>query len=333
MGDLNETIMEAEPLLSLPMGPVRTLGDNRVGWIPNCEDAAPPRCAPVCKATCCAFCAFCAVRYSNSARASGGTCSACYAFCACYLVCTCCTRCARSTRFQNLTCNTVGHKSAPPARNVQIVAKGICRSHFLSRSEQRGALILDTLNRESRPPVELSPHPRIPPPRPLPPPDADQPTLTQIDQHPSDRQHVRSLPLRVEADRTGGHSKYSLLPPVTVPNRGTLPALSHSSVTSSGRRSVSAPLPLSHNALPPRSSLLHPPPHASLLPTAAYADNRHTHRYSLLPHAHVYIGLSPDVAPSAPPQPSTIPVKKDGRYRSQWSLLPDMPPAKYRKTL
>ena len=74
MGGLNETIMEAEPLLSLPMGPVRTLGDNRVGWIPNCEDAAPPRCAPVCKATCCAFCAFCAVRYSNSARASGGTC-------------------------------------------------------------------------------------------------------------------------------------------------------------------------------------------------------------------------------------------------------------------
>ena len=112
MGGLNETIMEAEPLLSLPMGPVRTLGDNRVGWIPNCEDAAPPRCAPVCKATCCAFCAFCALRYSNSARASRGLCSACYAFCACYLVCTCCTRCARSTRFQNLTCNTVGHKSA-----------------------------------------------------------------------------------------------------------------------------------------------------------------------------------------------------------------------------
>ena len=117
--------MEAEPLLSLPMGTVRTLGDNRVGWIPNCEDAAPPRYAPVCKATCCAFCALCAVRYSNSARASGGTCSACYAFCACYLVCTCCTRCARSTRFQNLTLNTVGRKSAPPARNVQRVAKGI----------------------------------------------------------------------------------------------------------------------------------------------------------------------------------------------------------------
>ena len=125
MGGLNETIMEAEPLLSLPMGPVPTLGDNRVGWIPNCEDAAPPRCAPVCKLTCCAFCAFCTFRYFNSARASGGVCSACYAFCACYLVCTCCTRCARSTRFQNLTCNTVGRKSAPPARNVQMVDKGI----------------------------------------------------------------------------------------------------------------------------------------------------------------------------------------------------------------
>ena len=119
MGGLNETVMEAEPLLSLPMGPVRTLGDSHVGWIPSCEDAAPPRCAPVCKATCCAFCAFCAFRYFNSARASGGVCSACYAFCACYLVCVCCARCARSTRFQNLTCNTVGHKSAPPSRNVR----------------------------------------------------------------------------------------------------------------------------------------------------------------------------------------------------------------------
>ena len=35
-------VMEAEPLLSLPMGPVRTLRDNRVGWIPNYEDTAPP---------------------------------------------------------------------------------------------------------------------------------------------------------------------------------------------------------------------------------------------------------------------------------------------------
>ena len=42
MGVWNETAMEAEPLLSLPMGPVRTLGDNRVGWIPSCEYAAPP---------------------------------------------------------------------------------------------------------------------------------------------------------------------------------------------------------------------------------------------------------------------------------------------------
>ena len=63
----------------------------------------------------------------------------------------------------------------------------ICRSHFLSRSEERAALILDTLNPKSRPPVESSPHPRIPPPRPIPPPAAGQPTLTQIDRHNSDR--------------------------------------------------------------------------------------------------------------------------------------------------
>ena len=66
----------------------------------------------------------------------------------------------------------------------------ICRSHFLSRSEERAALILDTLNSESRPRVESSSHPRIAPSRPLPPPDADQPTLTQIDRHNSDRRHV-----------------------------------------------------------------------------------------------------------------------------------------------
>ena len=83
------------------------------------------RIGPPKKATCCAFCAFCAFRYFNSARASGGVCSACYAFCACYLVCACCACCARSTRFQNLTCNTLGHKSAPPARNVQMVDKGV----------------------------------------------------------------------------------------------------------------------------------------------------------------------------------------------------------------
>ena len=27
--------MASKPVPSLPMGPVRTLGDNRVGWIPN----------------------------------------------------------------------------------------------------------------------------------------------------------------------------------------------------------------------------------------------------------------------------------------------------------
>ena len=124
MGGLNETVMEEEASPSLPMGPVRTLGDNLVS-IPNCEDAAPPRRAPACKTTCCALCALCAFRYSNSSRACGGMCSAFSAFCACYLVCACCTRCARSTRFQNLTCNTVGYKSAPPAKNVQMVDKGI----------------------------------------------------------------------------------------------------------------------------------------------------------------------------------------------------------------
>ena len=112
----------------------------------------------------------------------------------------------------------------------------ICRSHFLSHSEEWAALILDTLNPESRPPVESSSRPRIPPPRSLPPPDADQPTLTQIDRHNSDRQHIRSLRPLVEAHHTGGHSKYSLLPPVPVPHRSTHPTLSRTSINSNGRR-------------------------------------------------------------------------------------------------
>ena len=37
----DETDVGAAPLLSLPMGPCEPWWDNRVGWIPNCEDAAP----------------------------------------------------------------------------------------------------------------------------------------------------------------------------------------------------------------------------------------------------------------------------------------------------
>ena len=134
----------------------------------------------------------------------------------------------------------------------------IRRSLFLSRSEERAALILDTLNPESGPHVESSSHSRIPPPRPLPSPDADQPALTQMDRHNSDRQHVRSLRPPVEADHTNGQSKYSPLPSARVPNRSTPPASSCTSITAGSRRSVSAPVPLSDNVIPPTTSLLHP---------------------------------------------------------------------------
>ena len=139
----------------------------------------------------------------------------------------------------------------------------ICRSHFLSRSEKRAAFILDTRNRESRPPVESSSHPRIPPPQ-LPPLDADQPTLTQTDRHNSDRQHIRSLQSLVKAVHTSGRSTYSLLPPVPVPHRSTPPALSCTSIKCIGRRSATAPVPLLDNAIPPRTSLLPPPPPGAL---------------------------------------------------------------------
>ena len=222
----------------------------------------------------------------------------------------------------------------PIAQPPSHVNKGIGYAHpvfyHAARSGLHGSWI--PLIHNHAPPIESSSHPRIPPAWPLPPPDADQPTLTQIDWHNSGRQHIRSLPPHVEADRTGGQSKFSLLPPVPVPHpRSTPPALSRTSITFSGRRSVNAPVPLSDNALPQRTSLLHPPWRTSVLPTAAGADNRHTSRYSLLPHVHV--GLSPGVVPSASPQPSNVPVKRDGQYRSRWSLLPKMPTAKYRKTM
>ena len=136
----------------------------------------------------------------------------------------------------------------------------ICRSHFLSRSEERGALILNTLNPESRPLVESSSHPRIPPPRPLPPAHADQPTLTEIDRHNSDHQHMRSLRPLVEVKHTGRQSKYSLLPLVPMPHRSNPHALSRTPITSSDRHPVSASVHLPDNGISPRNSLLNPPP-------------------------------------------------------------------------
>ena len=50
-----------------------------------------------------------------------------------------------------------------PMRNPLVTRQQgdrICRSHFVSHSEEWAALILDTLNPESRPLVELSSHPR-----------------------------------------------------------------------------------------------------------------------------------------------------------------------------
>ena len=52
-----------------PWGPVRTRGGtNRVGWIPNCEDAPPPPNIGVLRFPRFAFSAF---RFSASACASG----------------------------------------------------------------------------------------------------------------------------------------------------------------------------------------------------------------------------------------------------------------------
>ena len=108
----------------------------------------------------------------------------------------------------------------------------------------------------------------------------------------------------------------------------TPPPSSCTPINCIGTCSVSAPVPLPGNAIPPRTSLLPPPWRTSLLPNAATLDNRHTPRYSLLPHVHVASSLG--ATPSASLPPSTVPVNRDGQYGSRWSLLPDIPPAKYR---
>ena len=119
-------------------------------------------------------------------------------------------------------CNTSGASRAvvfPIAEpNVQPSCNMAARGSDMpipsvSRSEDRVALILDTLNPHSCPPLELCSHPRMPPPQPLPPPDAHQPTLTQMDRHNLDREHIRSLGPIVEVDDTRGLSR--------VPHRST----------------------------------------------------------------------------------------------------------------
>ena len=69
-----------------------------------------------------------------------------------------------------------------------------------------------------------------------------------------------------------------------------------------------------------------PPPPLAHFPIAHY-------RYSGQPTVHVHVGFSPGVAPPASPQTSTVLVDRDCQYRSRWSLLPDMSPAKSWKTM
>ena len=74
--------MAAKPLPSLPMGPVRTLGDNRVGWIPKLCGRGPPKVRASAIVTSSACYAFCACRKSASKSASRTPCCAFCALCA-----------------------------------------------------------------------------------------------------------------------------------------------------------------------------------------------------------------------------------------------------------
>ena len=74
--------MAAKPLPSIPVGPVRTLGDNRVGWIPKLRGRGPPKVRACAIVTCSAWYAFCACRKSASKSASRTPWCAFCAFCA-----------------------------------------------------------------------------------------------------------------------------------------------------------------------------------------------------------------------------------------------------------
>ena len=187
----------------------------------------------------------------------------------------------------------------------------ICRSHFLSCSEERGALILVTLNPNHVPLLSRFPIPVSHPPShflPQMPTNLHLHRLIGTTPIASTYGHFDHLWKQITRD---GQSKYTMLRPVPVPHRSTPHALSCPSINFIGRRSASAPVPQPDNAIPPRTFLLHPHRCTSLLPTAALADNQQTPRYSLLPHGHV--ALLPGVAQSASPQPSTVPVKRDGQ--------------------
>ena len=83
-------------------------------------------------------------------------------------------------------------------------------------------------------------------------------------------------------------------------------------------------MPLPVNAIPPRTSPLHPPPHPGVLPCCPLRVLRITNRPRGTHCCHM--------CTSASAHPSSVAVKTDGECPSWWSLLPDVPPAKYRKT-
>ena len=85
-------IMPAKPVPSLPMGPVRSMGHNRVGWIPKLCGRGPPKVRVCAIVTCSACYVFCACRKSASKSASRKPCCAFCALCVCFL------RCARAAR-------------------------------------------------------------------------------------------------------------------------------------------------------------------------------------------------------------------------------------------
>ena len=72
----------------------------------------------------------------------------------------------------------IAERNAQPPRHMATRGSDMLVP-FSVTQEERAAWIRDTLNPESRPPVESSSHPRIPPPRPLPPPG--RPTHTYTD--------------------------------------------------------------------------------------------------------------------------------------------------------
>ena len=127
--------MAAKPLSSLPTGQVRTLGDNRVGWIAKLRGRGPPKVRVCAMVRCSACYAFCACRKSATKSASR---TPCCSFCTLCAFCVCCLRCARAACNEATRAACIVPRGALPDRNVPSVDNRIYETSVFSTTVRCG---------------------------------------------------------------------------------------------------------------------------------------------------------------------------------------------------